>query len=98
MGLTETVSFLFLVWFLSSSHILGALAERSIYIVHIDKSLMPKVFASHIYWYTSMIDSIGNVGQTSDHGFVPKILHTYDAAFHGFSALMSKDHCIWSHV
>lgn len=92
MGLTETVSFLFLVWFLSSSHILGALAERSIYIVHIDKSLMPKVFASHIYWYTSMIDSIGNVGQTSDHGFAPKILYTYDAAFHGFSALMSKDH------
>ncbi|KAL3505154.1 hypothetical protein ACH5RR_034995 [Cinchona calisaya] len=91
MGLTETVPLLLLAWFLSSTHIGCALAERSTYIVHIDKSLMPKVFASHHYWYNSMIDSTKSVGQTSDHHFAPKLLYTYDNAFHGFSALMSKD-------
>lgn len=54
---------------------------------------MPKAFTSHHHWYSRTLDSVKSshfrspVGENSG----PKIVHTYDNAFHGFSAVLSKD-------
>ncbi|KAL2458969.1 Subtilisin-like serine endopeptidase family protein [Forsythia ovata] len=87
MELIRAFSILFFSWFLLAS------AERSNYIVHMDKSLMPKAFSSHHYWYSSTLEAIKSVGLTSldAHNPSPKLVYTYDHAFHGFSAVMSKD-------
>ncbi|XP_022879898.1 subtilisin-like protease SBT1.9 [Olea europaea var. sylvestris] len=86
MELIEGFTVLF-SWFLLAS------AERSTYIVPMDKSLMPKAFSSHHYWYSSTLQSIKSVGPTTlgAQNPSPKLLYTYDHAFHGFSAVMSKD-------
>lgn len=51
-----------------------------------DKSFMPKAFATHEHWYTSTIDSV----KSTSHAYAPTLIYTYDNAFHGFSALLSK--------
>ncbi|KAG8387320.1 hypothetical protein BUALT_Bualt02G0009000 [Buddleja alternifolia] len=58
--------------------------KSTTYIIHMDKSSIPKAFSTHHYWYSSMLRSLAQA-QTS-----PKIIYTYDNAFHGFSAVMSK--------
>ncbi|WOG90708.1 hypothetical protein DCAR_0309952 [Daucus carota subsp. sativus] len=60
---------------------------RSTYIVHMDKSLMPEAFASHDLWYSNTIHSV----KAQDLESSPSLVYTYDHAFHGFSALLSKD-------
>ncbi|KAL9143811.1 hypothetical protein ABFS82_14G258400 [Erythranthe guttata] len=60
-------------------------AERSTYIVHMDKSSMPKAFSSHHHWYSSMLNSAKSL---DERGL--KIIYTYDNAFHGFSVVMNK--------
>ncbi|KAK4345711.1 hypothetical protein RND71_035887 [Anisodus tanguticus] len=88
------VPFLLFSWFLfGPSLLLGTSAERSTYIVHLDKSLMPKIFASHHNWYSSIIDTIKIEAPTSenDHHPAPKLLYSYDNVLHGFSAVLSKD-------
>ncbi|XP_052200677.1 subtilisin-like protease SBT3 [Diospyros lotus] len=71
--------------------------KRSIYIVHMDKSLMPKPFSSHLHWYSSIIDSLVNSrGPASPTETLvphsnPSLVYTYDNAFHGFSALLSEE-------
>ncbi|KAL6146895.1 hypothetical protein ACLB2K_057571 [Fragaria x ananassa] len=77
--------------FLLALHFNTSLAERSTYIVHMDKSLMPKFFTSHQHWYSSIVDSFKTETQTDSHSFSPSILYTYDNAFHGFSAVLSID-------
>ncbi|KAM5561825.1 subtilisin-like protease SBT3 [Rosa sericea] len=79
--------------FLLALHVNTSLAERSTYIVHMDKSLMPKFFTSHQHWYTSIVDSFKTEIQTSSdsHSFSPSLLYTYDNAIHGFSAVLSVD-------
>lgn len=57
-----TMSFLFLASFLFVTHGSFAKVDKSIYIIHMDMSFMPKAFASHHHWYTSMIDSISTTG------------------------------------
>ncbi|KAH6788578.1 hypothetical protein C2S51_003584 [Perilla frutescens var. frutescens] len=57
----------------------AASSKRSTYIVHMDKSSMPKPFSTHNFWYSSLLTSEA------------KLLYTYDNAFHGFSAVMSGD-------
>ncbi|KAL0352022.1 UNVERIFIED_CONTAM: Subtilisin-like protease SBT3 [Sesamum calycinum] len=83
---------LILSLFLLADHVPQASAERSTYIVHMDKSFMPKAFSSHHYWYSSMLQSAKSVAQTSldRDNLEPKLVYTYDNAFHGFSAVMSK--------
>lgn len=72
----QLVPLILIFWFVLVS------AQRSTcYIVHIDKSMMPKAFSSHHYWYSSMLRSESPTSQ---------ILYTYDNAFHGFSAVLSK--------
>ncbi|KAL8030035.1 hypothetical protein ABFX02_14G261700 [Erythranthe guttata] len=60
-------------------------AERTTYIVHMDKSSMPKAFSSHHHWYSSMLNSAKSLDESE-----PKIIYTYDNAFHGFSVVMNK--------
>ncbi|XP_057506637.1 subtilisin-like protease SBT3 [Actinidia eriantha] len=68
-------------------------AERSTYIVHMDKSLMPKAFTGPHHWYSSTVDSIkySTIPTSSNGHDQSTILYTYDNAIHGFSALLSKD-------
>ncbi|XP_070043173.1 subtilisin-like protease SBT3 [Nicotiana tomentosiformis] len=85
---------LFLSWFLSA-HVfcLLATAQRSTYIVHLDKSLMPNIFADHHHWHSSTIDSIKAAVPSSVDRFhsAPKLVYSYDYVFHGFSAVLSQD-------
>ncbi|KAJ8565589.1 hypothetical protein K7X08_008165 [Anisodus acutangulus] len=82
----------YLVFFFLFAPLL-CLAERTTYIVHLDKSLMPKVFSSHHHWHSSTIDSITipTPASLNSHHPVPKLLYSYDNVFHGFSAVLSKD-------
>ncbi|KAG5078432.1 hypothetical protein JHK82_057127 [Glycine max] len=79
--------FLITLWLLLSHH---ANAESSTYIVHMDKSLMPQVFASHHDWYESTIHSI-NLATADDPSEQQKLVYTYDDAMHGFSAVLSSE-------
>ncbi|XP_051121272.1 subtilisin-like protease SBT3 [Andrographis paniculata] len=64
-------------------------AERSVYIVHMDRSLMPMVFSSHRHWYSSLLLS-AQTSSDSDHTLKQKLIYVYQNAFHGFSALLSE--------
>lgn len=80
--------------FLLALHVnMSSAAERSTYIVHMDKSLMPKSYASHQHWYSSIVDSFkAQIPTSSDgHKISPSLLYTYDNAFHGFSAVLSAE-------
>ncbi|KAL9224151.1 hypothetical protein vseg_000215 [Gypsophila vaccaria] len=76
----------------STSH--GETSQRSTYIIHMDKSLMPSVFTSHHHWYTSTVESLNSDpsdGRKLLSGDVPTVLYTYDNALHGFSARLTLD-------
>ncbi|KAL0360862.1 UNVERIFIED_CONTAM: Subtilisin-like protease SBT3 [Sesamum radiatum] len=90
MVLVKAVPLVLFSWFLLAHH---ASTQRSTYIVHMDKSYMPKAFASGHHWYSSVLGSIKSVGIKSSDGHQPgpNLVHTYDNAFHGFSAVMSED-------
>ncbi|KAL0314872.1 UNVERIFIED_CONTAM: Subtilisin-like protease SBT3 [Sesamum angustifolium] len=90
MVLVKAVPLVLFSWFLLVNH---ASTQRSTYIVHMDRSYMPKAFASGHHWYSSTLRSIKSVGLKSLDGDQPgpKLVHSYDNAFHGFSAVMSKD-------
>ncbi|XP_019242640.1 PREDICTED: subtilisin-like protease SBT1.9, partial [Nicotiana attenuata] len=94
MGLPYCLHLLFLSWFLSA-HVfcLLAVAQRSTYIVHLDKSLMPNIFADHHHWHSSTIDSIKATVPSSVDRFhsAPKLVYSYDSVIHGFSAVLSQD-------
>ncbi|KAL0438758.1 UNVERIFIED_CONTAM: Subtilisin-like protease SBT3 [Sesamum latifolium] len=90
MVLLKAVPLVLFSWFLLAHHVS---TQRSTYIVHMDKSYMPKAFVSGHHWYSSTLGSIKSVGLKSSDGHQPrpKLVHSYDNAFHGFSAVMSKD-------
>ncbi|KAG8390932.1 hypothetical protein BUALT_Bualt01G0135000 [Buddleja alternifolia] len=69
------------------------LGERSSYIVHMDKSFMPKAFSSHNHWYSFTINSLKSLSPESSgvHRKPLQLVYTYNNAFHGFSALLSED-------
>ncbi|KAK8646611.1 hypothetical protein V6N13_120391 [Hibiscus sabdariffa] len=56
------------------------------YIVHMDKSFMPKAFASHLSWYSSIVDSLRSTGNPESS---PSLIYSYDSGAHGFSAVLS---------
>nr|GMC82329.1 subtilisin-like protease SBT1.9 [Ipomoea batatas] len=64
---------------------LALAADRSLYIVHMDKSAMPRAFATHHHWYSSAIDSV----KTSSDS--PNLVYSYDNVIHGFSAVLSEE-------
>ncbi|CAA3026982.1 subtilisin-like protease [Olea europaea subsp. europaea] len=57
-----------------------------------DKSFMPKVYSHYTHWYSSIIDSLGSISPTSygQHLNPRNLVYTYDSAFHGFCAVLSK--------
>ncbi|KAL8523205.1 hypothetical protein ACS0TY_013249 [Phlomoides rotata] len=68
-------------------------SQRSTYIIHMDKSSMPKAFSSCHHWYSTTLNSIKVTSKSSSddqHLPLPKLVHTYDNAFYGFSALLSN--------
>ncbi|KAB1207776.1 Subtilisin-like protease [Morella rubra] len=88
------LSFLFfLAWCLSILLAKSTALERSAYIVHMDKSLMPMAFRSHRNWYTSIVDSLRFVNPASlvEQQSSPSLLYVYNNALHGFSAFLCKD-------
>ncbi|PHU30462.1 hypothetical protein BC332_02555 [Capsicum chinense] len=80
-------SHLILFSWVLSAHLFSAIAQRSTYIVHLDKSFMRTVFADHHHWPSSTIDSIKAVVPSSVDRFhsAPKLVYSYDNVFHGFS-------------
>ncbi|XP_057779805.1 subtilisin-like protease SBT3 [Salvia miltiorrhiza] len=88
MKLPISVSLILFTFLLWSDH---ASSKRSTYIVHMDKSCMPKAFSSHHYWYASLLKSTKSAWL--DDADIPKskLIYTYNHAFHGFSALLSGD-------
>ncbi|PIN17933.1 hypothetical protein CDL12_09401 [Handroanthus impetiginosus] len=93
MELLHAVPLILLSCFLLSDDVVTkSSAERSTYIVHMDKSLMPKAFSSHNYWYFSMLKSVKSAVRTlfDGHKTEPKLVLSYDNSFHGLAAVMSK--------
>ncbi|KAF6143979.1 hypothetical protein GIB67_017587 [Kingdonia uniflora] len=91
---TNVTSFSHLIFhacLLFALHLGFTSAQRSTYIVHMDKSAMPKDFTSHVHWYSATLNSLMSVGPTKFHklGSGPRLLYTYDNAIHGFSAVLS---------
>ncbi|CAI9103489.1 OLC1v1001980C1 [Oldenlandia corymbosa var. corymbosa] len=70
------------LFFLASCHFSSVMAKRSNYVVHMDKSVMPKAFLSHHEWYSSILDSIQSTSFNTH-------IYTYDTVLHGFSALLT---------
>ncbi|KAF9602795.1 hypothetical protein IFM89_031564 [Coptis chinensis] len=90
MGKMPHLSWFFQAWILIAIHTDFTLADRSTYIVHMDKSAMPKAFAIHHDWYLATINSLKVAGTNSDTlKSMPRLLYTYDNAIHGFSAVLS---------
>jgi subtilisin family serine protease len=58
--------------------------EKSTYIVHMDKSHMPKAFTSHHNWYSSIVDCLNSEKPTTS-----SFVYTYNHVLHGFSASLS---------
>ncbi|KAL6317644.1 hypothetical protein AAG906_030397 [Vitis piasezkii] len=83
---------IFLAWILFTLHFRSASGERSTYIIHMDKSLMPNAFATHHHWYASTVDSLMTAASTTSNAVqsTPKLIYTYDHVLHGFSAVLSK--------
>lgn len=87
----KKLPFVFLLT-LSILHAKLVIGERSNYIVHMDKSFMPKVFPTHNHWYSFTLSSLKSTtpkSSTDDHQKPLTLVYTYDHAFHGFSALLS---------
>ncbi|KAI5658612.1 hypothetical protein M9H77_27405 [Catharanthus roseus] len=67
------------------------LSERKTYIVHMDKTLMPKAFVGHESWYSSTIDAVKSTDSSSPRSNGERLVYAYDNALHGFSAVLSED-------
>lgn len=77
---------LVLVFFSFHTNNYVALADdRITYIVHMNKSDMPKVFLSHEQWYSLIHYSIKHPNSSD----FPTLLYTYDNALHGFATSLS---------
>ncbi|XP_072964814.1 uncharacterized protein [Typha angustifolia] len=63
-------------------------ANRSTYIIHMDKSLMPGLFSDYRGWYATTVNSLRASTAHGDDD-TPSLVYTYDSAIHGFSALLS---------
>ncbi|GAA0171503.1 serine protease [Lithospermum erythrorhizon] len=66
--------------------------EKSTYIIHMDKSAMPKIFNSHHHWYSATVNSLKSETWSTSFSSSDSssILYTYDHALHGFSAMLSE--------
>jgi len=71
------------IW-LPLQHASSTSMEKSTYIVHMDKSHMPKAFTSHHNWYSSIVNCLNSEKPTTS-----SFVYTYNHVLHGFSASLS---------
>lgn len=85
--------FFVLVWVFLFFHSKSASINRNTYIVHMDKSHMPKAFTTYHNWYHSIIDSLSSANPAPLAAHLPSsfLIYTYDHALHGFSVILSPD-------
>lgn len=84
--------FLKFSWAFMGFYVAVVSCERTTYIVHMDKSYMPKAFASPHNWYTTVVvDTITASPDKLDSTQTDTYLYTYDNALHGFSAILSEN-------
>lgn len=81
--------------FFDARSAISALEDRATYIVHMDKSLMPKTFNNHQDWYSSICNSLkstyNNLSSShNDHSLPSSFVYSYDNAAHGFTAVLSS--------
>ncbi|KAF6177081.1 hypothetical protein GIB67_015956 [Kingdonia uniflora] len=67
------------------------LAERSTYIVYMEKSIMPRAFSSHHHWYSAILDSLKADSDKVSTSVPPKLFYTYNHDIHGFSVVLSPE-------
>lgn len=84
MALPLSPFIIFLIEWLSLLLCVHANPTSFTFIVHMDKSSMPRVFTSHYDWYVSTINSTKSSSSS-------KLIYSYDDATHGFSAILSSD-------
>uniref|UniRef100_A0A0D9X8I6 Peptidase S8/S53 domain-containing protein n=1 Tax=Leersia perrieri TaxID=77586 RepID=A0A0D9X8I6_9ORYZ len=68
----------------------GVSGEERTFIVRVDADAKPSIFPTHAHWYEAAVTAAagggGGGGEWREGG---PLIHTYSAAFHGFSARMS---------
>ncbi|KAL3839208.1 hypothetical protein ACJIZ3_023799 [Penstemon smallii] len=62
----------------------SAIEQRKTYIIRVRHDAKPSVFPTHTHWYESSLRSLST--STLNAG---RVIHSYDAVFHGFSAKLS---------
>jgi len=67
----------------------STLAQSDTYIIHMDRSAMPKAFNDHHNWYLATISSISDTA-TSTFTRTSKHIYTYSSSVQGFSASLTK--------
>ncbi|GLJ50019.1 hypothetical protein SUGI_1063960 [Cryptomeria japonica] len=68
----------------------GSTEHASIYIVHMDKSAMPKEFPTHVHWYKSLLSAVKKTNGQQSTEEEDLYLYTYDTVMHGFSAMLTQ--------
>ncbi|GJN03676.1 hypothetical protein PR202_ga21147 [Eleusine coracana subsp. coracana] len=66
----------------------GERGEERTYIVRVDADAKPSVYPTHAHWYEAAVMSASDSGSSGWPEGGP-LIHTYSAAFHGFSARMT---------
>ncbi|GLJ50024.1 hypothetical protein SUGI_1064100 [Cryptomeria japonica] len=87
----RSVSFVLLALFMAG-YVLGVeyMEPSSVYIVHMDKSAMPREFPTHVHWYTWILSSVKGVKDQQNIEEEDLYLYTYDTVMHGFSAMLTQ--------
>ncbi|TKY64208.1 Subtilisin protease SBT1.6 [Spatholobus suberectus] len=58
--------------------------NKKTFIIQVHHETKPSIFPTHRHWYESSLSSVSNTASTP-----PRVIHTYDTVFHGFSAKLS---------
>lgn len=77
-------SLIFTISLLASSS-----AQSDTYIIHMDRSAMPKAFSDHHSWFLATISSISDTAE-STFTKTSKHIYTYTSSVHGFSASLTE--------
>ncbi|KAJ6740336.1 SUBTILISIN-LIKE PROTEASE SBT1.9 [Salix purpurea] len=77
-------SLIFTISLLASSS-----AQSDTYIIHMDRSAMPKAFSDHHSWFLATISSISDTAE-STFTKTSKHIYTYTSSVHGFSASLTQ--------